>query len=81
MLPYLLQALVVIFSLLAGGFWAKSAAVSLPNMMENTTWAGTGAFPDALQKQARWNRLAAGSAALAAVFQALLFLFQNPIAP
>jgi len=79
MLMVILQALVVIFSLLAGGFWAKSAAIDLPNITENTTWAGTGAYPDAVKAQAKWNRYAALSAAVAAVFQAILFLIQTPI--
>ena len=78
MLSYVLQSLIVLFSLMAGGFWTKSAMVKLPNMMENTTWAGTGAFPDALQSQAKWNRFAAVSAAIAAAAQAALFLIGHP---
>jgi hypothetical protein len=73
------QVGVVIFSLLAGGFWAKSAAVQIPNITENTTWAGTGAFPDALQAQARWNKWAAVCATVAAIIQALSFLVKMPL--
>ena len=57
MLTFILQALVVIFSLLAGGFWTKSASIPLPNIVENLTLDGSGAFPDALSLQARWTKL------------------------
>lgn len=77
MLTFILQALVVIFSLLAGGFWTKSASIPLPNIVESLTLDGSGAYPDALSLQARWNKYAAISAALAAVFQALLFIVET----
>jgi hypothetical protein len=79
MFAFILQALVVMFSLLAGGFWAKSAGVPIPNVTAGTSWGGSGPFPDALKEQARWNRYAAISAAIAAVVQAVQFLVQNPL--
>ena len=63
----IMEALVALFSLLAAGCWMKSAAVKLPNITENSTLAGTGALAEALKRQAKWNRLAALLAAIAAL--------------
>jgi hypothetical protein len=63
----MMETLVSLFSLAAAAYWMKSAAVKLPNMTENATWAG--AFSEAVQRQAKWNRLASLSAALAAISQ------------
>ena len=79
MLAFIPQALVVIFSLLAAGFWTKSAGVPIPNVTAGTNWDGSGPFPDALKEQASWNRYAALSAAVAAIVQAIQFLIQNPL--
>lgn len=68
-----LQAGVCMFSILAAALWVRSATVRIPNIMENTTWAGMGAFPDALKAQAKWNSAAAWSAAVAALLQSLVF--------
>jgi len=65
----MMETLVSLFSLAAAACWMKSAAVKLPNMTENATWAGAGAFSEAVQRQAKWNRLASLSAALAAISQ------------
>ena len=73
----IMEALVAFFSLLAAAFWMRSAAVKLPNMTENTTWAGTGEFPEALKRQAKWNRLAASFAALAALSQVVEIVLEH----
>jgi len=39
--------------------------------MEGTTWEGKGPYPEALRRQARWNRFAALSAGLAALTQVI----------
>lgn len=44
----LLQFGVCVFSILAAGFWLRSATTTLPNLMENLRWDGTGPFPDAV---------------------------------
>ena len=75
---YVVQWIIVIASLVAGICWVKSATVKIPNMTENTTWGGRGAFPDALAEQSRWNARAAWAAALAAVFQAIVFIKTAP---
>jgi len=51
----LLQFSVCVFSILAAGFWLRSAATTLPNLTENLRWDGTGPFPDALKSQSRWS--------------------------
>jgi hypothetical protein len=71
----LLQGGVCLFSFFAAIFWLRSATIRLPNIMENITWAGTGAFPDALQAQARWNAYGASAASIAALLQATTFIW------
>ena len=56
----LLQFGVCVFSILAAGFWLRSATTTLPNLTENLRWDGMGPFPDALKSQSRWS--AAGAA-------------------
>jgi hypothetical protein len=80
-IDFLLQFAVVIFSLLAAGFWTKCAAVKLPNIMENTTWAGTGPYPEAIKQQSKWNARAAVCATLAAMAQAGSLLKAMPFSP
>ena len=65
-------------SIVAAICWVKSATVELPNMTENTTWEGKGAFPDALKLQSLWNARAAKFAAVAAFFQGLQFIKTVP---
>ena len=77
-LDYFLQWAIVVTSMVAGICWVKSAIVKVPNMTENTTWEGKGAFPDALAEQSRWNARAAWAAAVAAAFQAIVFIKTVP---
>lgn len=70
MLETLLQALTVIFSLLAGGFWVTSAQVALPTL----TAAYVPLNEKRLYQQAHYNSVAAVFAALAAIAQALILV-------
>jgi hypothetical protein len=65
-----LQLAACLFSVAAAILWIRSATITIPNPMENMTWAGTGHFPDALKAQSRWSAAAAGCAAIAALIQA-----------
>lgn len=65
-----LQTLVCLFSIGAAGLWIRSATIKIPNPTENTSFAGTGRFPDALKAQSRWSAAAAVCAATAALVQA-----------
>jgi len=67
----LLQFSVCVFSILAAGFWLRSATTTLPNLTENLRWDGTGAFPDALKSQSRWSAAGAACAGMAALSQSL----------
>lgn len=62
-----LEALIAFFSLLAAASWVRSAAVRLSP--KKVSGEEIGSFPVALQRQAKWNRLAATFAALAALSQ------------
>jgi hypothetical protein len=59
--------LVCLFSIGAAGLWIRSATIEIPNPTENTSFAGTGRFPDALRSQSRWSAAAAVCAAMAAL--------------
>ena len=63
----LLQFGVCVFSILAAGFWLRSATTTLPNLTENLRWDGTGPFPDALKSQSRWSAAGAACAGMAAL--------------
>jgi hypothetical protein len=67
----LLQFSVCMFSVLAAGFWLRSATTTLPNLTENLKWDGTGPFPDALKSQSRWSAAGAACAGMAAFSQSL----------
>jgi hypothetical protein len=56
----LLQFGVCVLSILAAGFWLRSATTAFPNLTANLRSDGTGPFPDALKEQSRWS--AAGAA-------------------
>jgi hypothetical protein len=75
LLIYLAQALTVIFALLAGGAWAKSASLSL-------NWPRSGWLDDRLNAISKdpivWNAIAAFLLAAAAVFQGVAFLLVIP---
>jgi hypothetical protein len=75
---YFLQCAIIVASMVAGICWVKSATVKIPNMTENLTWEGKGAFPDALAEQSRWNARAAWAAAVAAAFQVIVFIKTVP---
>ena len=70
MVADVLQTLVCLFSIGAAGLWIRSATIEIPNPTENTSFAGTGRFPDALRAQSRWSAAAAVSGAIAAFVQA-----------
>jgi hypothetical protein len=75
-IAFLLNAFVVLFSLLAGWFWMLSAlgfAIEPP-------WRDPHPVESAERPahQYRWNVRAASCTALAAVFQALLFIYNSP---
>lgn len=63
-------------AVLSAGYWVAAARVPLPNITAETTYAGTGAFPEALQKQAQRNAHAATWAAVAAACQAVAILLR-----
>jgi hypothetical protein len=67
----LLQFGVCVFSILAAGFWLRSATTTLPNLTENLRWDGTGPFPDALKSQSRWSAAGAACAGMAALSHSL----------
>ena len=56
----LLQFGVCVFSILAAGFWLRSATTTSPNLTENLRWDGTGPFPDAQKSQSRWSAAGGG---------------------
>ena len=64
-----LQILVCLFSVGAAILWLRSATIEIPNPTENTAFAGTGRFPDALKAQSQWSAAAAACAAIAAFMQ------------
>jgi hypothetical protein len=65
----------VAFALLAAGLWAGSAFVNLPVIgSAYGSIANLDPFYSAMKKVARLNALAAGSAAMSAIFQALSLL-------
>ena len=51
----LLQFGVCVLSILAAGFWLRSATTAFPNLTANLRSDGTGPFPDALREQSRWS--------------------------
>jgi hypothetical protein len=73
----LLQFGVCVLSLLAAGFWLRSATTTLPNLTENLRWEGTGPFPDALKEQSRWSAAGAACAGMAALSQSLSVVLPN----
>jgi hypothetical protein len=67
----LLQFGVCVLSILAAGFWLRSATTTFPNLTTNLRWDGTGPFPDALREQSRWSAAGAACAGMAALSQSL----------
>ena len=65
----LLQFSVCVFSILAAGFWLRSATTTLPNLTENLRWDGTPI--SALKSQSRWSAAGAVCAGMAALSQSL----------
>jgi hypothetical protein len=74
----LLQFTVVLFSLLAGGFWLASAT---GRTMEFLPWRPVKDVQpsELVTHQAKWNARAAMCAAVSAIAQAIIFLLQNPL--
>lgn len=58
------------FALLAALFWFASTFVKFPPL----TWEETGKLHERLRRQSKWNALAAFSAAMAAIIQAIPIL-------
>jgi hypothetical protein len=81
---FLLQALLVIFSLLAGAFWLTSATGRVSSLLP---WRPVRTIPPAELPafQAKFNAVAAGCASVAAIAQAALFFLEyyvlHPIVP
>jgi hypothetical protein len=71
-----LNAASVVAAVVSAWFWMTASQVPLPNMTAGTNWDGSGAFPDALRKQARHNARAAACAAVAAGCQAAAILLR-----
>jgi hypothetical protein len=67
----LLQFGVCVLSILAAGFWLRSATTAFPNLTANLRSDGTGPFPDALREQSRWSAAGAACAGMAALSQSL----------
>jgi hypothetical protein len=72
---FFLQFLVAVFSLLAGGFWMASAY----GRTVGNPWQQSHPVPpaDLMDHQTRWNGRAALCASLAAIAQALSFVFDH----
>jgi hypothetical protein len=73
----LLQASVVIFSILAAAFWLGSATGRSVDFLRFWRPARSVAPHDLPAFQARWNARAASCAAIAALAQGLLYLILN----
>jgi hypothetical protein len=74
-MTFFLNFLVVLFSLLAGGFWLASALGSTINFLK--PWTPSHPVPpnDRLAHQTYYNARAALCASVAAIAQAFLFLY------
>ncbi|MGC1350423.1 MAG: hypothetical protein WA858_11670 [Xanthobacteraceae bacterium] len=72
---FLLQAVLVIFSLLAGGFWITSATGRVSSLIP---WRPVRVIPPAELPafQAKFNSVAAACASVAAIAQAILFFIE-----
>jgi hypothetical protein len=72
---FFLQAVLVIFSLLAGGFWMTSATGRVSSLLP---WRPVRVIPptELPAFQAKYNGVAAGCASVAAIAQAILFFIQ-----
>ena len=72
---FVLQAFVVIFSLLAGGFWMSAATgwTIAPFPWQQSRPVPLAGIRD---HQAKWNAWAAFSASIAALAQAILFFLE-----
>ncbi len=72
---FLLQAVLVIFSLLAGGFWITSATGRVSSLIP---WRPVRVIPPAELPafQAKLNSVAAACASVAAIAQAILFFIE-----
>jgi len=75
-IAFFLNAFVVLFSLFAGWFWMLSAlGFTFEPPWKDPHRVEPAELP---AHQSRWNACAASCAALAAMFQALLFLYNSP---
>ncbi|MGE4431558.1 MAG: hypothetical protein AB7E05_12530 [Sphingobium sp.] len=63
-----LQIASAILAFSAAGFWAASALISVPDLMQ-TKLSGEGSITSIMKKQAHLSALGAGAAALSALLQ------------
>lgn len=78
MTPYILHAIIVVFSLFAGVFWMASAAGRTVTVRR---WprAERVLLVDLAAHYAKWNTRAALCASIAAAAQAILFVHNHPL--
>ena len=67
----LLQFGVCVLSVLAAGFWLRSATSRLSKTVTKTSRQGAGMFPQTLTSQSRWNAAGAVCAGTAAFSQSV----------
>jgi hypothetical protein len=72
----MLNAGSVAAAILSAWYWVAAARVPLPNVTAGTNYDGTGPFPEALDKQARFNARAATWAAVTAGCQGAAILLR-----
>jgi hypothetical protein len=75
-MTYILQAVLVFFSLCAGGFWMAAAT---GKTFPLTPWGTPVRVPpqELTAHQIKWNARAAFSASIAAIAQAVIFLYEH----
>ena len=82
-IPFVLQSLVVIFSMAAGLFWMSSATGHKVGAgLDWPPWKPTSLVVPPSERaahQAKWNTRAAFCASIAAIAQALFFLYEHPL--
>jgi hypothetical protein len=74
---FFLQELLVLFSLMSGGFWMAAASKFWPPWKPMKRLVEE----ELPEHQAKWNGRAAFCAGLAALCQGLYFLIEHPIRP
>lgn len=67
----------IVFGFAAAALWARASLIKIPNILDSAL-SGDKALSTPLQKAAKWNAGAAGSAALSVFCQALHTLIASP---